>query len=77
MRRLCGPDQPREVRRGAGTGPRVRLWKRWYGTGFPLPVRSNGDRLAIPPGIDNTRNRGSRVNGKSGDNLRYRSLMLR
>ena len=33
MRRICGPGQPREVGRGAGTGPRVRSWKRRCDTG--------------------------------------------
>lgn len=72
MRRLCVPGQPREVRRGAGTGPRVRLWKRRCGTGFPLPVRSDGDRLEIPPGIDNTLNSDIRMKDEARGNLGFR-----
>ena len=36
MRRQCVPGQPREVKRGAQTGPRVRQWKRRRGACFPF-----------------------------------------
>ena len=36
MRRRCVPGQPREVKRGAQTGPRVRQWKRRRGARFPF-----------------------------------------
>lgn len=36
MRRQCAPGQPREVKRGALTGPRVRQWKRRRGACFPF-----------------------------------------
>jgi len=45
MRRRCVPGQPRDIRRGAKTGPRVRLWKWWWSTSFPFFLDVNAGTL--------------------------------
>lgn len=52
MRRRCVPGQPREVKRGAQTGPRVRQWKRRRGACFPFWFDSMMAIIATTPALN-------------------------